>query len=578
MKYLSNMKKRGEMSIITDNNLSLLGTRSGNLTLRVTCEDGSIKTLHSLYDPEAEAKSIVDAFSFDGKGILIILGLGLGYHLTELAERFPEAAIIVVEGSPDIYELARKHGKVGEGEGQGEWEDRVRFIVGLSSDDALKEISRLQTKAGIPPLTVFPLASEISAFPCYYNPILTTLKNTVSVRLWERLRYPKFKEETAKVTLIDFGYFLNREVEKAIRRLGHKVEKVPVKKGEDGEVIVSRLIKSILDLKPDFFLTINHLGFDQEGVLTSFFKSIEMPVASWYVDSPEIIVKAFDKNVSPYTSVFVWDKGYLNNVKSMGFDEVLYLPLATDEEVFRPIKKQKRVKGYECDVGFVGSSMVEPTDRWMSMVKEGQHPMIDRLAEKLHTSRRPFETILTREDKDMVGCLEAKERMDIEAAVIWKATLLYRLSCIRRLKGFDVRVRGDDGWKSLLNGDYRLGAPLHYYRELPLFYNACKINFNATSLQMMEAVNQRVFDVPACGGFILTDHQAAIEELFDVGKEVITFKDKDEIPGFAKYYLSNPAARETIAGKGRERVLKEHTYKNRIERIIRVMRERYEKG
>ena len=47
--------------------------------------------------------------------------------------------------------------------------------------------------------------------------------------------------------------------------------------------------------------------------------------------------------------------------------------------------------------------------------------------------------------------------------------------------------------------------PLNYYKDLPLLYNACKINFNATSLQMKEAVNQRVFDVPACGAFLLTD-------------------------------------------------------------------------
>ena len=92
---------------------------------------------------------------------------------------------------------------------------------------------------------------------------------------------------------------------------------------------------------------------------------------------------------------------------------------------------------------------------------------------------------------------------------------------------------------------------------------------------MKEAVNQRVFDVPACGAFILTDYQKGLDELFDVGKEMIVYRDKDEIPVLVKYYLDNPEKREAVAKKGAERVLKEHTYKHRLDVIIRAMKVRY---
>jgi spore maturation protein CgeB len=92
---------------------------------------------------------------------------------------------------------------------------------------------------------------------------------------------------------------------------------------------------------------------------------------------------------------------------------------------------------------------------------------------------------------------------------------------------------------------------------------------------MLGAVNQRVFDVPACGSFLLTDHQKAIEELFEVGKEIVTYKNVEEIPELVRFYLNNPDAREKIAMKGRERVLKEHTYKHRLRKIIEIMRARY---
>ena len=117
--------------------------------------------------------------------------------------------------------------------------------------------------------------------------------------------------------------------------------------------------------------------------------------------------------------------------------------------------------------------------------------------------------------------------------------------------------------------------PLDYYRELPVFYNRCRINLNATNLQMGEAVNQRVFDVPACGSFLLTDRQGALEELFEVGKEIIAFDDPGEIPELVRFYLDCPEARRRIAHRGRERVLARHTYRHRLQVILQTMKARY---
>jgi spore maturation protein CgeB len=136
-------------------------------------------------------------------------------------------------------------------------------------------------------------------------------------------------------------------------------------------------------------------------------------------------------------------------------------------------------------------------------------------------------------------------------------------------------VHGDKGWNRILGGRHNIKPPLNYYRELPVFYNTCRINFNATHLQMKEAVNQRVFDVPACGAFMLTDYQKSIDELFDAGKEIVIFREREEIPGLVKYYLNNPEKREAVSRKGMERVLKQHTYKHRIAALIDAMKEKY---
>jgi spore maturation protein CgeB len=231
-------------------------------------------------------------------------------------------------------------------------------------------------------------------------------------------------------------------------------------------------------------------------------------------------------------------------------------------------------------VGFVGNSMVVPVRDRLRKVPRKLHTAVESMAQRLAESRSvSFAEAVGRfmdpSECEAFDALPEAGKTEFEAAVLWRATLLYRLSCIRALEEFRPGIRGDSGWKGLLNRPFRLGPPLDYHGELPVFYNACTVNINATNLQMGKAVNQRVFDVPACGAFLLTDHQQSIEGLFDVGKEVVTYRHRGEIADLARFYLRDGHAREAVAKKGRERVLKEHTYRHRIDTLIRLVRKTY---
>lgn len=554
--------------LLLNKRVKLVTSRSGKPTLQVLCGDRTVRTIHSLYDPEKEAETLVKTCEIDGQGIIVVLGLGMGYHVNELHKRFPQAEIVVVEADTEIYELFRQHGVT--------LDSNIKILYGLPPDKALGEITRLQIKNGFKPLSIFCLSSEITAYEDYYKHILNALHISVKVKLWEKLKYPKFREQTTRVLLLDTAYFLIKEIEKALKRLNCKVHLLSIDKNTNGEMIVSGLIQTILEFRPDFILTVNHLGFDEEGVLTSFLESIEMPIASWYVDSPSLIVGAFEKNVSPYVSIFLWDRSYINDMKAIGFESVLHLPLATDETVFSPLRN-KRSSQYSCDVGFVGNSLIESVDWWFNKVEKRFYSLINELAEKLSSSNKTTKSILKQLDEiASTENLSKIERMNLEGAVLWKASMLYRLSCVKMLEGFDTTVCGDNGWINLLRENkIRLLPPLNYYKDLPYFYGNCKINFNTTSRQMRTGVNQRVFDAPACGAFLLTDYQEEIEELFKVGEEIVVYRDKREIQDLVKYYLKHDKKRETIARRGRARVLKDHTYKHRLLRLLAYMKKKF---
>lgn len=554
---------------------ALCAAKSGGSSLKVEGADGSLRTLHSLYSPESEAADQVDGFRFDGKGIIVALGLGLGYHVAGLARRYPDASIVAVEMLPRIHEMAMAQGALSG------VEDRVGFIVGYPPKAAISEITMRHLEAGMPPLAVFPFPSETAAFPGYYGEIRDALDRAVSFRLWDRLRYPKLRAERLTIALFDFGYFLTEEIARATEALGHRVVRVRGGKEDPGGEIVGRAVETIASERPDFFLTVNHFGFDEGGQLADLFRSIEMPAAVWYVDSPDIVVKAFPRNASPYCTVFVWDRGYMKSMKSLGFENVAYLPLAADETLFRPggVAPAERRKN-AADVGFAGNSMAGMARERLLQVRRELRPAVERTAQRLAAARdmlfaEAADISLHEDEREMFDALKEADRSVFESAALRRATLLYRLSRLRALEEFRPFVRGDAGWKGLLNGKFRLGPPLNYYAELPAFYKACKVNFNATSAQMGSAVNQRVFDVPACGAFLLTDRRPALEELFEVGEEVIAYADIDEIDDLARFYLRNDAAREAVAAKGRSRVLREHTYRHRLGEIVRRLRELY---
>ena len=560
---------------VQDAGISLTRSKKGDLSMRIKLYDNTQRSLHSLYDPVAEAKTLVNAFKGDGQGIIVVFGLGLGYHVNELLKRFPGARIVVVEAVPEIYEIAKDHGFLAGLNG------KIRFIVGSTPDDVLNEIGRCQLDSGMPPVSVFPLSSALSIFPDYYGPVMKALQGIERSALRDHMRYPKFTTEKLRVLVLESGYFLNRELRVALKRLGHDVRVIKHAKGDACSEVIGSVMRTIVDFKPDFLLFINHMGFDEEGVLASVLASIELPAASWFVDSPYLIVSPFRKNVSPYVSLFLWDRTYIDVMKEIGFEHVDYLPLGTDESVFRPVHLSRKMRErFSCQAGFVGNSMTEKVTERLKEVPREAHGIAERLADRLFVQKATYiqaVDALPEEEREIVEGLSIIERRDLEAAVLWKATLMYRLSCVRELREFHPWICGDRGWLDLLGDEkdaFKILPQLGYYEELPLFYNACQVNFNATSLQMQSAVNQRVFDVPACGGFLLTDHQEAIEYLFDVGKEIMTYKERGEIQDLVRFYINHPAERRG-SQRGRERVLGEHTYRHRIESMIGTMRGRY---
>lgn len=149
-----------------------------------------------------------------------------------------------------------------------------------------------------------------------------------------------------------------------------------------------------------------------------------------------------------------------------------------------------------------------------------------------------------------------------------------------RAAGFDVRCWGN-GWEA-----GRIG-----HDEMVRIFGASRINLNLSNsstpqptLRMRAGalvrgrridtsprpsqIKGRTFEVPGCGGFLLTERVPHIEDHFELGREMDTFASTEEMIERIRYWLDRPDERSAVAEAGYRRVRAEHTYDDRFAEIF----------
>jgi spore maturation protein CgeB len=81
-------------------------------------------------------------------------------------------------------------------------------------------------------------------------------------------------------------------------------------------------------------------------------------------------------------------------------------------------------------------------------------------------------------------------------------------------------------------------------------------------------IKGRNFEVPGCGGFLLTERVPHLERYFELDEEVAVYDGVDDLIEKIGYWLSESARRERVAEAGYRRVLAEHTYDHRFAAIF----------
>lgn len=132
-----------------------------------------------------------------------------------------------------------------------------------------------------------------------------------------------------------------------------------------------------------------------------------------------------------------------------------------------------------------------------------------------------------------------------------------RVEPVRALvRDFDTHVYGEN-WD-------QAGVPSRGF----VFGEDTLVALNSTRMSIIfsrqvsghQALKVGIFDFLAAGCLVLTDENPQLAKYFEVGREIVTFADTDDLLRKVRYYLDHPEEAEAIRRAGHEKVVGHYTW------------------
>ncbi len=330
-------------------------------------------------------------------------------------------------------------------------------------------------------------------------------------------------------------------------------------------------LQTLMREKPDLLLFINKSV--SEFTNRQILDRIRIPRMTWCLDDPNCFIREpFGEN----DFVFTWDRSYLANLQRLGARSVDFFPYVADMDGLQA-SPQKR---FYSPVSFVGQVKVFTPDEWG--MDERTARLVERVGNILAQNPRAeyskqilecqgeFDLTVIRHEGDPIP-------QPIRYAIYIIANAQRRIAFLESARPFGLKIYGNEDWRVLLKEhplrDCYVG-PADPQREVPSIFVSSTINLNIHSLQALSSLNQRDFNCPLMGGFLLTDWVEGAEEFFHPDREMVFYSNERDLQEKIHFYLTHEVERNDLVARGRDRVLRDHTYSARVPRVLETLETR----
>lgn len=284
----------------------------------------------------------------------------------------------------------------------------------------------------------------------------------------------------------------------------------------------AKYLKMVLEKEENvdfvFFMNVplNHIN----GFASKIKSEYGIPVAYYEGDMPTILPKyTLDRgfkfnyyvgaDISDYDVFFTNSKGVIPDLEELGAKNVIPLYYAADPQIFAPHEVEKDI-----DIFFYGYGN-EFRENWMTKM-------------------------ITVPSKKMAAT-----------------------NFLIAGSGFDI----DLGNSKIINSLPGSSLGMYCCRS--------KINLNITRwshANVYASATTRLFELASFGACIVSQPYNGIDEWFDVGKELVVVNSEDEAVEAYEWLLESGDERLQMGERARQRILKDHTYRNRAQTVVDMVK------
>lgn len=305
---------------------------------------------------------------------------------------------------------------------------------------------------------------------------------------------------------------------------------------------------------------------------------------SWVFDCPHFTLLAKTVGLS-CNRIGVFDKHMAEDLQARGVNTVFHLPLAASFDTFSMAILKNRINlatdgDYKYDVSFIGSLYTGEYNYFDKIYSGTIPPSVSGYLNKNVGKYIVTPSISDIAQKDIEEAAKALEELGLALGedysyepidILMPAVFEKELTVLER----DILLR-----KIAENKDIRFAlytnsktdipnyGTCDYSDLMPCIFNASKINLNITLRSIHSGVPLRVIDIMASGGFVLSNYQPELPQMFVENEEIVLFRDIEEALYKVQYYLEHEEERIKIAALGAKAAKERLGYKQQIEKLI----------
>lgn len=387
-----------------------------------------------------------------------------------------------------------------------------------------------------------------------------------------------------KILFYRYGSICEPDIIEAFEELGHTVSQI-TEEITNKELVFgdsARIAGNyLMEHSQDCVFTVNFFP-----IISDVCNIFKIPYLCWTVDSP--VLELFAKSIqNPCNRIFLFDRAQYDEIAPLNPRHVFHFPLAVNVKGKQQIIQSaspKDMERFSADISFVGSLYTEkcPYDNLENPPEYLSGYLNGLIEAQLRVYGYFFlEDLLTDE---IVAAFKAHlpgfytyplENFLTDRQTMAQLYLGNKITAIERLR--TMKILSEHFHLDLYTGSDTSMLPKVYNRgfaksltEMPIIFHESKINLNTTCKAIRSGLPQRIFDIMGCGGFVLTNYQPELSEIFNIGTDLITYGNLDELKDITAYYLNHEKERQEIAQNGFERVAKDYNYTVRLEQLLQL--------